>query len=107
MENTLEENELFAHQVIKPIMMVVDTTGQTFDLEKLKGTLKGMKDQQSMVAAFPFPQTMRKSEELAEQTRIFEKIIELLELRSEQKDGTIQRAKGDAGDQILNEMGLG
>jgi len=105
-ENSLEENTLFANDIIGPIMDIINVNMDQFDLDKLRGTLKKMNDHVGTIKAFPFQETMDKADIMRIQNDIFEKIIELIELRIKQRAVVFDQIKPTAGDQILRHLGM-
>lgn len=89
--NSREENQVFADDIVKPIMDIIDNARHSMDLEKIKGTLKQMADNQSTARAWPFPESQKKADELGETTRLMDLIVQLIEARNKQAEGVINR----------------
>lgn len=104
MKMTKEENQVFADEVLTPVLMFIDTAIRKYDIEKLKESLKDMKKQTSLLAAWPTPETMRKAEKMAASNELFETIVDLIEIRKKQME---IHGKGDqtVGADILKHLG--
>ena len=105
MENTLEENQRLADQIIKPIMDILDKNRGVFDIEKLNGTLDNMKSQQSFMAAWPTDETMAKASTMDLQNMGFKLIIELIKVRQAIFEDAI-KPKETIGETILKQFGF-
>ena len=104
---TLEENEEFSNEILQPLMFMVDRAADHYDIERLRATLENMNNHAGHLAAFPFQETMDKADAVANMNNIFEKILELIELRIKQKEAAIEAAKNrNAHDDLLTQLGL-
>ncbi len=106
MKMSLEENQGLADTVITPILKIIDSAVRVFEVDRLKESLEAMKDQTSTLAAFPTPETMDKAESMKASNELFEKIIDMMELRKKQKEITVKQSKGTVGNDILKQMGM-
>ena len=105
---TLEENQVFADLILKPIMTHIDMAilHGKIDPKRLRISLDDMKSCTGTLAAFPFAETMDKAETNSIENDVFEKIIELIELRTKQKETSANQLGGTLGENILIQMGL-
>jgi hypothetical protein len=110
MKLTKEENQELADNVITPILKAIDKSVILgFDTTRLKETLEAMNDQASTLQAFPTEETMNKAKELKSMNDLFEKIIELIELRKDQAvvkaETSKMKSSGTIGAGLLEQMG--
>lgn len=91
-----EKMQLFADNVIKPIMEVVDNARNEFDIEELNDALKDMVHKASMQRAWPTPDSQAKAKESDEINALFGAVLDVIKARNEQVDGRIKAAKEQA-----------
>jgi len=100
---TLEENQLLADNVIEPIMKIVNENIILFNPDRMRATLESMCSHQRTTAAWPFPESINKAENMAAQNALFESIIELFEHRRSQA----KKMQGHADhDKMLKTLGF-
>ncbi len=105
MKMSKEENQVFADEILMPLLMMIDAAIKKYDIEKLKESLKAMYDQTSTLAAWPFPETMDKSKKMNASNELFESIIDIMEVRKKQIE--IQKQPNETpGADILKHLGL-
>ena len=104
---TREENQELAEMILKPVLLYIDLASERFPEERLKATLEKMHDHNSTLAAWPFPETMDKSDEMADSTAVFEKIVELISLRKTQLAERKKRSgRTSPGADVLKALGM-
>lgn len=103
---TLEENTVFADEVLKPIILIIDQAIPSFDIDRLKATLDEMHSRASTCAAFPFPETMDKADNISAMNKLFECVINLLEARAQQQKTAADTNRRTAGEDILSALGF-
>ena len=104
---TLEENTVFADLILKPILIHIDMAIKCpYDSERLRLTLDSMKSRVGTLAALPFPETIDKAQSTTAMNEIYEKIIELIELRGKQMEMLISQAEETPGASILKQIGM-
>jgi hypothetical protein len=90
---------------VKPLMIYLDMFLMKYNIEDINRIIENMEDGNSTLAAWPFPETMRKAEIMISQTETFIKFRDLLKTRISQME--IQRKPDSTpGKDLLRAMGL-
>lgn len=103
---TIEENQAFADAVLMPILMIIDSAINTWDISRLRETYNAMLNKQSYSAAFPFQETMDKADELAAKNHLFDAILILMERRIKLREALVELANKPRGVDLLRDLGL-
>jgi len=104
---TREENTQLAAEVLAPILELVDHALENFDEDRLRATMEKMEGQVAQMEALPFPETLNRADAMKESTGLFEKVVEMVELRKAQRAAAMKRGRGTPGTQVLRALGLG
>ena len=90
---------------ILPILLQIDMLCIKYKVDDLKKILQDMRNNVSLLAALPFPETMRKAETLGAQTQTFAAFVQLIEIRRSQLE-TQRKPDTTPGAEILKAIGL-
>ena len=106
-ELSLEENEQLSAIILSPMMQLIDMASEMYDVKRLRATLKKMNNHASSLAAWPMQETMDEADRVASINNVFEKFVEMVELREDQKEIAIKAAidKNSKND-FLKQLGL-
>jgi len=90
---------------IKPLMIYLDMFLMKYGIDDINDIINNMDSNNSSLAAWPFPETMRKAEIMEAQTETFRKFRDLLQTRISQVD--VQRKPDSTpGQDLLRAMGM-
>jgi len=103
---TLEENKSLADGVLTPIMLVVNIAAGMYEVPRLRATVRKMRSQQSTARALPFPESQAKADRMRGEIDLFEKIVDVVEIRQRQMDLVKEQSKQAEGIDMLRKMGL-
>ena len=103
---TLEENQKLAEDVLKPLLKIIDASLGVFDIDRLKATHEAMRNKQRTVAAWPFQETMDKSELMKVMNDIFGGVLNLIELRINLLKIKKKQTHQTPGENVLSQLGL-
>jgi hypothetical protein len=93
-----------AEEII-PIMNLIDLFLVKFEIKDIDKIIENMQDHDSYLAAFPFPETMRKAEVMNVKTETFRKFRDLLKARTAQTE-VMKKSDITPGGEILKLMGM-
>ena len=103
---TLEENTELAETVLTPIIELIDMAVEEYDIDRLKATYEKMQDQTNTLRAFPFPDTIDKSDSHTVINKMFKAVMDMIEIRIEQRELAIKQANGKTDMQnLMNILG--
>lgn len=103
---TLEENQEFADMVLLPLLSIIETAINHFDIERLRESHKAMQRQLSTMQALPFQEAMDKAEITEAMNNLYSSILSVIEARIEQHRNTKELANRPSGQDILSAFGL-
>ena len=100
----LENNTIFADGIIGPLLMIIDMNVDNFDIDRLRATLDKMHRTHSSIAAWPFPETVDKADELALKNDTFKAIVDLMEARKKFIDYAKNKPDITAGESVIKHL---
>lgn len=103
---TKEENIELSAEVLTPIISIIDQAVKLYDVERLKETLADMRSQTGYVQAWPMQETMDKADSMKLANEMYGHIINMMEIRINQRNLAMSQQEGTAGNQVLKQLGL-
>lgn len=101
-------SEMIAENLIVPIVTALDMAMciRPDLIKEMRDRLTDMRDRESVLAAFPTPETMHKAEDLQADNDLFQAVLNLVEKRAAQQEFKHKQVEATPGDAILRQMGF-
>ncbi len=104
-EKTKERNQEIA-DLIKPVLLDLQILMREVPIEEMESILNRMKDTASTLAAWPFPNTLNKAEEMNVKNELFKAMINFMKAQKKVLDFKNKPKSFSNGDEVLKAMGL-
>ncbi len=104
-EKTKERSQQIA-DLLKPILLSLQMFMQEVPIEEMESILSDMEDVTSTLAAWPFPNTLNKAEEMNVKNELFKAMINFMKTQKKVLDFQNKPKSFSNGDEVLKAMGL-
>ncbi len=104
-EKTKERSQQIA-DLLKPVLLSLQTFMQEVPIEEMESIANDMEDVASTLAAWPFPNTLNKAEEMKVKNELMESMIHFMKAQKKVLDFNNKPKSFSNGDEVLKAMGL-
>lgn len=91
---------------LKLMLTIIDLFIDTYEIEGVEKIIENMKEKNSTLQAFPFPETMAKADKMIDQTKVFEAFLNLVKSRIEQRENLMNQSNETGGEAVLKALGM-